>query len=172
MLILFLFLPTAFAAMCYQCASELALINWSRYGLPHAYGDSMIADDACLDDERLTGHVPCSAPCMTINITAVGGKHDGKVIGVIRDCQTYFRSPKSLPEGTTRMCRHSERVTLRNQRINMTFCYCHGAFCNGSGSAHLRRTALRRQPAARDPSLANQHYSMWFSLVFIAWAMS
>lgn len=34
-----------------------------------------------MDDERLTGHVPCSAPCMTINITAVGGKHDGKVIG-------------------------------------------------------------------------------------------
>ncbi|VDM75069.1 unnamed protein product [Strongylus vulgaris] len=61
----------------YICS--LVLSNWSRYGLPHAYGDSMIADDTCLDDERLTGHVPCSTPCMTINITAVGGKHDGKV---------------------------------------------------------------------------------------------
>ncbi|VDM62789.1 unnamed protein product [Angiostrongylus costaricensis] len=91
--------------------------NWSRYGLPHLQGDSMTADDACLDDDRLGSHVTCSAPCMTINITAIGGKHDGRVVGIVRDCQTYFHNPKSLPEGTTRMCRHSERETTRSQRM-------------------------------------------------------
>ncbi|KAK6755278.1 hypothetical protein RB195_013946 [Necator americanus] len=172
MLILLLFLPTTFGGVCYQCASELALINWSRYGLPYAYGDAMIADDACLDDELVSGHVPCGAPCMTINITAIGGKYDGKVIGVVRDCQTYFRSPKSLPEGTTQLCRHSERTTLRNQRINMTFCYCQGSLCNGKGSTHLRRAPHRRQPSRRDPSLASQSYSIEFLLAFIVWALS
>uniref|UniRef100_A0A158P6A4 LCCL domain-containing protein n=1 Tax=Angiostrongylus cantonensis TaxID=6313 RepID=A0A158P6A4_ANGCA len=78
----------------------------------------MTADDACLDDDRLPGHVTCSAPCMTINITAIGGKHDGRVVGIVRDCQTYFHNPKSLPEGTTRMCRHSERETTRSQRYD------------------------------------------------------
>ncbi|VDL67135.1 unnamed protein product [Nippostrongylus brasiliensis] len=96
--------------------SRKAILNWSRYGLPRSQGDSMMADDACLDEERLSAHVPCSAPCMTINITAIGGKHDGKVIGVVRDCQTYFRHPKTLPEGKDRICRHSERETVRNQR--------------------------------------------------------
>lgn len=101
LLIFYPFLPRLSAAMCYQCASELALVvspsaastrspvlpkhllvqNWSRYGLPRSQGDSMMADDACLDDSRVSAHVPCSAPCMTINITAVGGKHDGKVLG-------------------------------------------------------------------------------------------
>ncbi|KHJ92725.1 hypothetical protein OESDEN_07381 [Oesophagostomum dentatum] len=155
LIVVLLSIPATFAALCYQCASELALINWSRYGLPHAYGDSMMADDSCLDEERLTGHIPCSTPCMTINITAIGGKHDGKVLGVVRDCQRYFRNPKTLPEGSTQVCRSSERVTLRNQRINMTFCYCQGALCNGKPSAYSRRSSLRIHLARRDPSLAS-----------------
>ncbi|CAJ0589891.1 unnamed protein product [Cylicocyclus nassatus] len=166
MLIFLLFIPATCAVLCYQCASELALINWSRYGLPHAYGDSMIADDSCLDDERITGHIPCSAPCMTINITAVGGKHDGKVLGVVRDCQRYFRSPKSLPEGSLRLCRSSERVTLRDQRINMTFCYCQGSLCNGKATTFTRRSSSRSLQSGNDPLSASLQFSI-FSMVVI-----
>uniref|UniRef100_A0A7I4YWG9 Protein quiver n=1 Tax=Haemonchus contortus TaxID=6289 RepID=A0A7I4YWG9_HAECO len=163
-----LFLPAASPAMCYQCASELALINWSRYGLPPMQGDSMMADDACLDDSSLSGHVPCSAPCMTINITAVGGKHDGRVIGIVRDCQTYFRSPKALPEGTDRICRHSVRDTVRNHRINVTFCYCNGHLCNGMApQVQLRRLAQRRHPRLPNASMPCRALSLKLAMVAV-----
>ncbi|VDP19781.1 unnamed protein product [Heligmosomoides polygyrus] len=170
LLIFYLFLPRLSAAMCYQCASELALVNWSRYGLPRSQGDSMMADDACLDDSRVSAHVPCSAPCMTINITAVGGKHDGKVLGIVRDCQTYFRNPKTLPEGTDRLCRHSERVTVRNQRINVTFCYCRGHLCNGNAPlAQLRRMAQRRYPRLPDAAMPRLPVSLSIVVALIGW---
>ncbi|KAK5969896.1 hypothetical protein GCK32_012444 [Trichostrongylus colubriformis] len=170
LLIFGLFLPAASPSMCYQCTSELALINWSRYGLPPTHGDSMMADDACLDESSPLGHVPCSAPCMTINITAVGGKHNGKVIGVVRDCQTYFRNPKSLPEGTDRICRHSVRDTVRNHRINVTFCYCKGYLCNGkTEQVQLRRLAQRRYPRLPDDSRTSRPIPLGFAMLAISW---
>ncbi|KAK6755277.1 hypothetical protein RB195_013946 [Necator americanus] len=190
MLILLLFLPTTFGGVCYQCASELALINWSRYGLPYAsctmwcslydykhnrhwrkvrwksYREFPLKS---LKEKESTYARSCMRPSLR--------KHTRRdftvrIPGVVRDCQTYFRSPKSLPEGTTQLCRHSERTTLRNQRINMTFCYCQGSLCNGKGSTHLRRAPHRRQPSRRDPSLASQSYSIEFLLAFIVWALS
>ncbi|KAK6043672.1 hypothetical protein COOONC_18823 [Cooperia oncophora] len=170
LLIFVFFLPAASPGMCYQCASELALINWSRYGLPRTEGDSMMADDACLNDEIPLGHVPCNAPCMTINITAVGGKHDGKVIGIVRDCQTYFRSPKKLPEGKDILCRHSVRDTVRNHRINVTFCYCQGQLCNGkSPQVQLRRLAQRRYPRLPDFSEIGRKLSLGLFVLTVVW---
>ncbi|KJH41084.1 hypothetical protein DICVIV_12948 [Dictyocaulus viviparus] len=176
MLLFMLLLPITSSRMCYQCASELALINWSRYGLPHQRGDSMMADDTCLDDAHLQGHLACNAPCMTINITAIGGKHDGRVIasmffGIVRDCQTYFRSPKLLPEGTTSMCRHSVRETKRSQRVNVTFCYCQKNLCNGDYSlTNLRRAAERIHPSTNSAFLINRNFLTCLAIITICYA--
>ncbi|KAJ1361259.1 hypothetical protein KIN20_020473 [Parelaphostrongylus tenuis] len=165
-LIFLVFLDSVLARLCYQCASELALINWSRYGLPRLLDDSMMANDACLDDDRLSSHVPCNAPCMTINVTAIGGKNDGRVVGIVRDCQTYFVSPKSLPEGTTHMCRSSVREMARSQRINVTFCYCEGNLCNGNRSPkHPRRAVQRIHPGSSDASSVNWSFSTYLALL-------
>uniref|UniRef100_A0A1I7WAS9 Secreted protein n=1 Tax=Heterorhabditis bacteriophora TaxID=37862 RepID=A0A1I7WAS9_HETBA len=80
MLSFILFLPHLYASMCYQCASERAIMNWSRYRLPLSQDDSIVAHDSCLQDDRIQGHASCSGLCMTINITSVGSENDGKVL--------------------------------------------------------------------------------------------
>ncbi|CAD6186824.1 unnamed protein product [Caenorhabditis auriculariae] len=127
---------TSEAFSCHKCASERAVMNWSRYGLPMQQGDSMEGDDSCLHEEKLQDGVHCPGLCMTVNVTAASGPHIGKSIGIVRDCQPPVAKKKhDLKEGQNETCVTHQRTVRSNYVVNVTYCYCAGEYCNGGSSS-------------------------------------
>ncbi|PAV76157.1 hypothetical protein WR25_06150 [Diploscapter pachys] len=151
----------ALAHICYQCASNNMILNWSRLRLPLREGETMEADNNCLHDEKMGIHSHCPGPCITYNVTMLGGRHHGKVFGVARMCSP--NSGYSEIEG----CEEEEERSKKGHRILMKRCQCSGDFCNGLKQPPKRNSRYHRPNSGSEQLQVIPLLFLTYSLAFV-----